>query len=189
MACKRVLSPSPRSVGSADFSWAFPRLKKCLTKVRTVNAVSETMSSNDSQQPITWSHVVTALLSLVGLGDALYLTVQDLTGQSLRCTIVSGCSEVLSSPYAHIGPVPLALLGAFAYFTVFSLAILAAFGYRVARPSLAALVTIMFLMTLWLLYLQAFVIHHFCQYCLLSAAVTSTLTAIIWVSEIMKRRR
>ncbi len=67
------------------------------------------MSSNDSQQPITWSHAVTALLSLAGLGDALYLTVQDLTGQSLRCTIVSGCSEVLSSPYAHIGPVPLAL--------------------------------------------------------------------------------
>jgi uncharacterized membrane protein len=146
------------------------------------------MSSADSQQPVTWSHAVTALLSLVGLGDALYLTVQDLTGQSLRCTIVSGCSEVLSSPYAHIGPVPLALLGAVAYFTVFSLAILAAFGYRLARPSLAALVTIMFLMTLWLLYLQAFVIHHFCQYCLLSAAVTTTLTAIVWVSGIMKRR-
>jgi uncharacterized membrane protein len=38
---------------------------------------------------------------------------------------------------------------------------------------------LMFLMTLWLLYLQAFVIHHFCQYCLLSAAVTITLTAIV----------
>jgi uncharacterized membrane protein len=128
-----------------------------------------------------------AVLSLVGLGDALYLTVQDLTGQSLRCTIVSGCSEVLSSAYAHIGPVPLAVLGAFAYFTVFSLAILAAFGHRVAQPPLTVLVAVMFLMTLWLLYLQAFVIHHFCQYCLLSAAVTTTLTAIVWVSRIMKR--
>src|ERR1700716_1732467 len=146
------------------------------------------MSSADSQRPIAWSYIVAALLSLIGLADAIYLTVQDLTGQHLRCTIVSGCSEVLSSAYAHIGPVPLAVLGAFAYFTVFSLAILAAFGHRFAQPPLRVLVAVMFLMTLWLLYLQVFVIHHFCQYCLLSAAVTITLTAIVWVSGIMKRR-
>src|SRR5437016_7312449 len=139
------------------------------------------MSSADSPQTIASSYIVAALLSLIGLADALYLTVQDLTGQHLRCTIVSGCSEVLSSSYAHLGPVPLAVLGAVAYFTVFSLAILAAFGYRLAGPLLAALVVAMFLMTLWLLYLQAFVIHHFCQYCLLSAAVTITLTALILI--------
>ncbi|HEY5075786.1 MAG TPA: vitamin K epoxide reductase family protein, partial [Pyrinomonadaceae bacterium] len=66
--------------------------------------------------------------------------------------------------------------------------ILAAFGYRLARPLLAALVGLMFLMTLCLLYLQAFVIHHFCQYCLLSAAVTTVLTAIVLGRGIMKRR-
>jgi uncharacterized membrane protein len=141
------------------------------------------MSSADSQRPIAWSYIVAALLSLIGLADALYLTVQDLTGQHLRCTIVSGCSEVLSSSYAHIGPVPLAVLGAIAYFTVFSLAILAAFGYQLARPLLRGLVVVMFLMTLWLLYLQAFVIHHFCQYCLLSAAVTITLTILVLIAS------
>src|SRR6266404_7840655 len=141
-----------------------------------------------SSKSLTWPYLIVALLSLIGLGDAIYLTIQDLTGQNLRCTIISGCSEVLGSVYAHLGPVPLAVLGAVAYFTVFSLAILAAFGYRLAKPSLAALVIVMFLMTLWLLYLQAFVIHHFCQYCLLSAAVTTTLTATVWVSRIMKRR-
>ena len=123
----------------------------------------------------------------MGLADAIYLTVEHLTGQSLRCTIISGCSEVLSSSYAHIGPIPLAAIGAFAYITVFSLAILSVFGYRSAGSLLAALVTVMFLVTLWLLYLQAFVIHHFCQYCLLSAVVTTTLTAVVWVSRIKKR--
>src|SRR5439155_14591255 len=146
------------------------------------------MSSADSQRPIAWSYLLVAALSLIGLADAIYLTVQDLTGQSLRCTIVSGCSEVLGSAYAHIGPVPLAVLGAVAYFTVFSLAILAAFGYQLARPLLAGLVVVMFLMTLWLLYLQAFVIHHFCQYCLLSAGVTTVITAIVWGSRILNRR-
>lgn len=147
------------------------------------------MPAADSQKSIAWPYLVTAVLSLVGLGDALYLTVQDLTGQSLRCTIVAGCSEVLSSPYAHIGRMPLAVLGAVAYFTVFSLSILAAFGYLFARPLLKALIVVMFLMTLWLLYLQAFVIHHFCQYCLLSAAVTITLTILIFLSSRITRRR
>jgi uncharacterized membrane protein len=141
-----------------------------------------------SQQPIIRTYLITALLSLIGLGDAIYLTVQDLTGQNLRCTIISGCAEVLGSKYAHIGSVPLASVGALAYFTVFSLAILAAFGYRFARPLLAVLVGVMFLMTLWLLYLQAFVIHHFCQYCLLSAAVTIGLTILVLIASRMSRR-
>ena len=142
--------------------------------------------SSDSQQPIAWSYLIAAVLSLVGLADAIYLTVQHLTGQSLRCTIISGCSEVLSSQYAQIGSIPLAAIGAVAYFVVFSLAILAAFGYGFARPLLAAVVALMFLMTLWLLYLQAFVIHHFCQYCLLSAAVTIVLTILVAITSRMR---
>jgi uncharacterized membrane protein len=139
--------------------------------------------SSDSQQPIARSYLIAALLSLVGLADAIYLTVQDLTGQNLRCTIVTGCAEVLGSKYAHLGPIPLASVGAFAYFTVFSLAVLAAFRYRFAGTLLLALVSVMFSMTLWLLYLQAFVIHHFCQYCLLSAAVTIALLILVLISR------
>ncbi len=150
--------------------------------------MSAPVSPSESQAKIAWPYLAAALLSLMGLADALYLTVQDLTGQNLRCTIISGCAEVLGSAYAHLGPVPLAVLGAAAYFTVFSLAILAAFGYRLARPLLATLVAVMFLMTLWLLYLQAFVIHHFCQYCLLSAAVTITLTVLIAIAFLRNRQ-
>src|SRR5438067_5995521 len=136
----------------------------------------------------SWPYLAAALLSLVGLGDAIYLTIQDLTGQNLRCTIISGCAEVLGSKYAHIGSIPLASLGAVAYFLVFSLAILAMFGYGFARPALAILVGIMFLTSLWLLYLQALVIHHFCQYCLLSAAVTVTLTVLVAITSLTGRR-
>ena len=104
--------------------------------------------------------------------------MQHITGETVRCTIVSGCSEVLSSPYATVGGVPLALLGAVAYFTVFSLATLAAFEYQFVTRLLAIVVGLMFLTTLWLLYLQAFVIGQFCQYCLLSAAITIIITLI-----------
>jgi hypothetical protein len=76
-----------------------------------------------------------ALVSLVGLGDAIYLTVEHLTGNSVRCTVTSGCSEVLGSAYASIGAIPVAGLGALAYFTAFSLATLAAFGNQWTRIS------------------------------------------------------
>ena len=125
-------------------------------------------------------YVTAAIVSLIGLADAIYLTVEHVTGQSVRCTIVAGCSEVLSSQYAVVaGRVPLALVGAAAYFSVFSLATLAAFGYRFAGKLLTALVLVMFLVSVWLIYLQAFVIHAFCQFCLLSAAVTTALTVIV----------
>lgn len=129
--------------------------------------------------------VLAALLSLVGLADAVYLTVEHLTGRSVRCTVTAGCSEVLSSSYATFGPVPLAALGALAYFTVFSLATLAAFGYASARRLLAALVAVMCVMSLWLLFVQAFIIGHFCQYCLLSLVVTLSLTAIVIIGRML----
>ena len=84
---------------------------------------------------------------------------------------------------------PLATIGAFAYFVFFSLAILAAFGYGLVRPLLLVLVSFMFLATLWLLYLQAFVIQHFCQYCLLSAAVTIILTVLVIMASRLNPRK
>ena len=127
---------------------------------------------------LTVLYAAAALLSLLGLADAIYLTIQHVTGQSVRCTIISGCSEVLSSSYATIGGVPLALVGAAAYFCVFSLATLAAFGYRSAGQLMMLAVAPMFAVTLWLIYLQAVVIGHFCQFCLFSAAITTLLTVI-----------
>jgi len=131
---------------------------------------------------------LTAFISLVGLADSIYLTVEHLSGRSVRCTITSGCSEVLSSPYATVRGFPLAGLGAVAYFVVFSLATLAAFGYPFVGKLLTFVVAMMFLTTLWLLYLQAFVIHHFCQFCLLSALVTTTLTVLVLYAHLKTSR-
>jgi uncharacterized membrane protein len=144
-------------------------------------------SLHESNQPKRPSRVAllysaAAIVSLIGLVDSIYLTVEHVSGRSVRCTLVSGCSEVLSSPYATFRGYPLALIGAVAYFTVFSLATLAAFGYRTAGKLLLFVVAGMFMVTLWLVYLQAFVIKAFCQFCLLSALVTLVLTALVVVS-------
>lgn len=122
---------------------------------------------------------LTALVALVGLVDASYLTVEHLSGRNVRCMIVTGCDEVLQSRYATVaGHIPVASLGALAYFTVFSLVTLALFGYAGARRLVAPVVAVMFLATAWFVYLQAFVIRAYCFYCLLSAAVTTTLALL-----------
>ena len=126
-----------------------------------------------------WDAAV-AFVALAGLADAAYLTVEHLSGQSVRCMVVSGCDEVLQSSYATVaGGVPVSTVGLAAYFTVFSLATLAVFGYDGARKLLTPLVAVMFLATLWFLYLQAFVIRAFCTYCLVSATVTTALTLLV----------
>ena len=123
--------------------------------------------------------ILTAAVALVGLADAIYLTAEHLAGRSVICMVTTGCDKVLQSQYAQLpGSIPLAALGALAYFTVFSLATLSIFGYRHTALPIRLTVAAMFAFTLWLLYLQAYVIEAFCSYCLLSAAVTTTLAAI-----------
>ena len=124
-----------------------------------------------------------AVVSLIGVADSIYLTLEHISGRSVRCTIIQGCSTVLSSTYASYRGVPLALIGAVAYFTVFSLATLAAFEYRFAAKLLVPLVAVMLLVSIWLLYLQAFVIEAFCQFCLLSALVTLALSVIVFFAR------
>jgi uncharacterized membrane protein len=158
---------------------------------------SETSSREDqaeSRPPAgsrksTYLFIVAALLSLVGLADSIYLTVEHLAGRTVRCTITTGCEEVLTSAYASVGGIPLAGIGALAYFTVFSAAILAAFGNRLAGNLLFYVVALMLAVSIYLFFLQAFVLHAFCQFCLLSAAVTLLLALIVAAERFYVRRQ
>lgn len=122
---------------------------------------------------------VAAAISLAGLADAIYLTVQALTGETLVCGGSPDCFRVLGSPYARVAGIPVAAFGLLAYFGVFSFATFAAFGYARARTFLALTVGAMFFVTVWLLYVQAFLLHAFCRYCLFSAALVFMLAALV----------
>ncbi len=133
-------------------------------------------------------YAAASVVALLGLADGIYLTVEHITGRTAECIASSGCQDVLSSKYAAMGSLPLAALGAFAYFTAFSAALLVAFGYRKCENFFSLVVVLMFGTTLWLLYLQAFVLHAFCDYCLFSAAVTTVLTLIVITNAILRDR-
>ena len=125
---------------------------------------------------------IAMLLAIVGLADATYLTASHLAGETAACIAAAGCSDVLGSSYAKLGGIPLAAFGALAYFGAFSGATLAAFGYARARTFLVVVVAVMFVTTLWLLYVMSFVLKAYCDYCLLSAALTFALAGIVIVT-------
>jgi uncharacterized membrane protein len=68
------------------------------------------------------------------------------------------------------------------YFTAFTFATFAAFNYTRARKFFALTVGVLFATTLWLLYVQAFVLHAFCRYCLFSAAICFLLMGLVVAS-------
>ena len=124
-------------------------------------------------------YIVVAIVAVAGLADATYLSVQALTGETLSCGGSPDCFRVLGSSYAKVGGVPVALLGAIAYFCVFAFATFAAFGYARARTFLIPTIAAMFLATLWFLYVQAFLLPAYCRYCLFSAALTFLIAGLV----------
>lgn len=141
------------------------------------------MKTNDSSGGMNRVRTIlfglAAILAVIGVAEATYLTALDLSGADVVCIASSTCGHVLHSAYAEVHGIPLAALGGLGYFAVFSCATLAAFGYRRITALLIVIVGIMFGTTLWLLYVQAYVLHSFCDYCLFSAALVFLLAGVI----------
>lgn len=132
--------------------------------------------------------VVAAILALVGLADSVYLTVHHYTAEPVPCSIIEGCETVLTSAYAEVAGIPIAAFGALAYFAAFSLAVLAIYANRSMWTLFGIQAAIMAAVSVWLIYLQAFVLGAFCQFCLISAATSISLLIIYLISRFTTRR-
>jgi len=119
---------------------------------------------------ITKFAAAAAIVALVGIADAVYLTVHHYTAEPVPCGADFDCGAVLGSAYAEIAGIPLAAFGAAAYFTAFSLALLTAFGRTWLWGIFGLLTIFMAAFSSWLIYVQYEIIHAWCQYCLVSAA-------------------
>ena len=125
-----------------------------------------------------------ALLALVGLLLSVYLTLHQL-GMigSLACGPGGGCERVQASRWAYIAGIPVAAVGVAGYLAIVVVAL-----WGVQRPDdrapvrwLVVLAAGGVLFSLYLTYLEAFVIHAWCRWCLTSAAIIVMIFAIsVW---------
>jgi uncharacterized membrane protein len=130
---------------------------------------------------LSWISGGIATLACVGIVDAAYVALHSSQSFLLPCGFAGGCDQVLSSPYAKFVGVPVAWLGLAFYATVAGCALFAWFGFEQVLRISFFLAALAFAFTLYLFYLQAAVIRAFCDYCLLSALlVTSIFGLHVW---------
>jgi protein-disulfide isomerase/rhodanese-related sulfurtransferase/uncharacterized membrane protein len=125
---------------------------------------------------------ISLLLALLGLFDSLYLLwVYTSPSRSMVC-LGTGCDTVRLSVYSHFWGVPMPVFGAAGY-TLVALLIIAESLATPAqaievRYALAGVTGFGFLFSLYLEYLQGFVIHAFCAWCVTSGLVMTLLCGL-----------
>jgi uncharacterized membrane protein len=139
----------------------------------------------------TWILVLLCLVAVVGFADTIYLVMKEAAGQSVVCSVTDGCGAVLESEWASVAGVPTAVygLGYYAVTVVFTFAY-AIWQDDVILQLLLVVVTVGFGVTLFLMYLQIFVINAFCAYCIASAAATTilfTMTSSLLYQNVMTK--
>jgi uncharacterized membrane protein len=123
--------------------------------------------------------VAALAIVVLGVGVAAYLTYVHYAGLQPFCAGGSGgCERVQSSSYARLAGIPVAVLGLAVYVAI-GVALSAA-GER-ARLAAAALAVTGFGFSAYLTYLELFVIHAICQWCVASAALLTMLAVLtVW---------
>lgn len=125
---------------------------------------------------------ITLILALLGLFASLYLLWAYTSPTRRMVCYTGGCDAVRASAYAHIGGFPMPLLGVAGYGLIILLIIAESLltpAYTIEiRYALAGATGFGFLFSLYLEYLQGFVIHAFCTWCITSGIVMTILFAL-----------
>jgi len=160
---------------------------------QTNNPITTAVASSVAPK---WATGLLVALALVGFCDATYLTIDHYQNIAPPCFIGS-CEVVLTSAYSTVAGIPVSIFGV-AYYLFVAIALFAYIssspdpvtGKKSGRAYHAALAVtpIGFLASLYFFIVQAFVLHHFCQYCLLSAT-TSTLLFVTAIYLYLRRKK
>jgi uncharacterized membrane protein len=119
--------------------------------------------------------IAIALICVIGIGVASYLTYTHYAGLNVVCPVSGGCETVQKSVYSKLDGIPVAVLGLAGYIAIlFSLAIRNELG-KVAGFGMA-LVGCLF--SLYLTYREIFTIKAICPWCVSSAVMMTLLTIL-----------
>lgn len=135
------------------------------------------------------NRMIVAVAALIGLFVAFYLAAHSFGWTGPLVCGVGDCGTVQASPYAMWGPVPVSVVGLAGYAALLALALAGLQprlqGARVVSFGLVAGATFGFGASVWFTYAEAFLIHAWCQWCVISAL----LMTVIFFSSLPELRR
>ena len=127
-------------------------------------------------------------LSLLGLFDSLYLLYTYTSPSRPMVCIGTGCDAVRASAYSTLGGVSMPVFGVVGYTLLAAVLIAECLvskrSARLARYAFLGMTGFGFLFSLYLEYLQAFVIHAYCAWCVTSGAVMTVLFGLAIVNVV-----
>jgi uncharacterized membrane protein len=133
-----------------------------------------------------------AVLALLGLLMSVYLTLHKFGFIGTLACGTGSCDTVQTSPWAVFMGIPVPVMGVAGYLVLLVLAII---GLQPAHAenrklglSIFVLADIAVAFTVYLTYLEAFVINAWCRWCI-GSAVIITLIWIFSLPELLKLRR
>lgn len=116
---------------------------------------------------------VTTFVAAFGVGVATYIAIAEAGGGAPACIAGGGgCETVAESQYAHLAGINVAVLGIAGYVLLLVASLLRGDSARVAGFALA-LTGLGY--SVYLTYLELFVIEAVCQWCLISAVLMTIL--------------
>lgn len=129
--------------------------------------------------------MMVALVALAGAFIALYLTLYKLGYIGTLVCAVGSCETVQTSKWATFLGFPVGAWGVAYYVAVFCIALVGLtpqLSEHVGLSQLlAAMTTFGVVFSLWLTYLELFVIHAICQWCVISALLATALCVLCWL--------
>ena len=133
--------------------------------------------------------MVVAILALLGLLASLYMLAYAMGLAGAVICGIGDCEAVQNSPYARIGPLPIAGLGVLGYLALLTLSFLglqpSSQGSRLVPLALLAGGIVGVGFSAYLTYLEAFVIRAWCQWCIASAIIM----VLVFLASLPELRR
>jgi uncharacterized membrane protein len=116
--------------------------------------------------------IAIAVLCLLGIADAGYLTYVHYAGIKVACVASGGCETVQASRYSKLDGIPVALLGLIGYVAIFGTLWIRS---ELARAAGFGIALIGFGFSAYLTYRELFTIKAICQWCVASAVLMTAL--------------
>lgn len=142
------------------------------------------LKGSQAEEKYTWPAWAVPALTLAGMGIAAYLTYVEFTHIDAVCGPVGDCNTVQTSPYAYLlGILPVGLFGLIGYIAVAFAWLIGRFGpghwHPIALVAMWGLALVGTLFSIYLTFLEPFVIGATCAWCILSAMV---MTLLLWAT-------
>jgi uncharacterized membrane protein/thiol-disulfide isomerase/thioredoxin len=156
-----------------------------LAMLASVIAIIILLFSNDLAKPPLWPRWVIPAAVILGLFVAGYMAYIELTQSEAVCGPVGDCNAVQQSPYAVLfGILPIGMLGIVGYLLIGALWLVQEQGpeawKRAAAVLIWGLVSFGVLFSIYLTFLEPFIIGATCAWCITSAIL---MTILLWASS------